>query len=134
LIVIDTSVLVAFHNKQDSQHALAARLMGEFFSGRWGNALLLEYVVLETLTVLMNRRSLSTAIQAGKYFSQSQELEFVPCSEFYEETLRFFYNQRTTKLSFVDAALAVTALAKTSGMILTFDGEFKKVPGLKMIS
>jgi predicted nucleic acid-binding protein len=46
VIVLDTSFLVAFHNSRDVHHAEARPLMNGLVAGKWGPALLLEYVFL----------------------------------------------------------------------------------------
>lgn len=73
--------------------------------------LLLEYVILETVTVLMVRRDLDFAVRVGKLLMEAKEYEFVPCSIQFRQTLWSFSHQSGTKLSFTDCALAITALS-----------------------
>jgi predicted nucleic acid-binding protein len=44
VIVLDTSFLVAFHNSRDVHHGAATGPMAEIVGGRFGPALLPEYV------------------------------------------------------------------------------------------
>ena len=131
MIVLDSSFLIAFHNERDSQHEVARGRMREFLDGRWGMGLLPEYVFLEVVTVLLVRRDLATAIRTGRLLLEAQELEFVPCSDVFLETVQFFGSQRNTSLSFADAAIVVIARTRADGQVLTFDAEFQKIKGLR---
>lgn len=132
MIVLDSSFLIAFHNPSDAHHPAAGVLMTRFLSGEWGRGLLLEYVFLEVVTVIMLRLDLAAAIRTGRILLEAGELEFVPCSDLFLETLDRFSAQNATRLSFVDAALALTALNRAEGRILTFDAEFRKLPELRV--
>jgi len=131
VIVLDSSFLIAFHNERDSQHEAARSLMRNFLSGRWGKGLLPEYVFLEVVTVLLVRRGLATAVRTGRLLLEAQELEFVPCSDVFLETVQLFRSQKNTSLSFADAAITVIARTRADGQVLTFDAGFRKMKGLR---
>lgn len=130
MIVLDSSFLVAFYNERDAHHAAASHLMDQFLAGTWGKGLLLEYVFLEVTTVLLLRRDLLVAKKAGRILLDAVELEFVPCSDIFLDTVDGFSKQKGTKLSFVDVAIAVVARNRADGFLLSFDEEFRKVAGL----
>jgi predicted nucleic acid-binding protein len=132
VIVLDSSFLIAFHNPKDAHHAAASVVMERFLASEWGKGLLLEYVFLEVVTVIMLRLDLAAATGAGRILLEAEELEFVPCSDHFLETLDGFSRQNGTRLSFVDAALAQAARKRADGQILTFDAEFRKLPGLRV--
>ena len=132
MIVLDSSFLIAFHNPKDAHHAAASVVMERFLAGEWGKGLLLEYVFLEVVTVVMLRLDLAAATGAGRILLEAEELEFVPCSDHFLETLDGFSRQNGTRLSFVDAALAQAARKRADGQILTFNAEFRKLPGLRV--
>jgi predicted nucleic acid-binding protein len=132
VIVLDSSFLIAFHNPKDAHHAAASVVMERFLASEWGKGLLLEYVFLEVVTVIMLRLDLAAATGAGRILLEAEELEFVPCSDHFLETLDRFSRQNGTRLSFVDAALAQAARKRADGQILTFDAEFRKLPGLRV--
>lgn len=131
MIVLDSSFLVAFHNERDSQHGAARELMRGFLDGRWGKGLLPEYVFLEVVTVLLVRRDLETAVSTGRLLLEAQELEFVPCSDVFPDSMQLFASQKNTSLSFADAAIAVIAQTRADGQVLTFDEGFRKIKGLR---
>jgi len=104
--------------------------MERFLAGTWG--LLLEYVFLEIVTVLLMRRDISVARRVGRLLLESEELEFVPCSELFVQTVADFSRQTLTALGFADSAIALIARARAEGRILSFDAEFRKIAGLQV--
>ena len=87
MIVLDSSFLIAFHNQRDAHHPAASVLMDRFLNGEWGRGLLLEYVFLEVATVLLVRRNLDVSTRVGRLLLEADELEFVPCSDLFNEVL-----------------------------------------------
>ncbi len=132
MIVLDSSFIVGFHNERDGHHKTAVALMDRFLAGEWGRGLLLEYVVLEVMTVLLIRRTLEVAARVGSILLDARELEFVPCSDLFMDTLKIFREQTGTQLSFADAAISFVAQQRTEGRVLTFDQEFRKIPGIRV--
>ena len=80
----------------------------------------------------MLRRDLEVAIRVGNILLDAQELEFVPCSDLFPDTLRTFQEQAAGKLSFADSAIVHVARQQAGGLALTFDGELRKVPGIQV--
>ncbi|HET7039867.1 MAG TPA: PIN domain-containing protein [Gemmatimonadales bacterium] len=134
MVVLDSSFLIAFHNTRDAHHAAAARAMLRLQGGEWGQALLLEYVFLEVMTVLLARRGLSVAAEVGGQLLRAREVEFVPCSDFFFETLRTFRDQPQAKLSFADAAIVTVARRQPPGLVATFDADFSGIQGVTVVS
>ena len=132
MIVLDSSFLIGFYNDRDAHHPKASSLMSDFLDGRWGKGLLLEYVYLEVVTVLLVRTDLVTASSVASILLESEELEFVPCSDFFADTVKSFTTQRKTKFSFTDSAIATVALKSADGLVLTFDEEFRRVPAIRL--
>ena len=132
MIVLDSSFLIGFYNERDAHHGEARILMDQFLGGTWGKGLLLEYVFLEIMTVLLLRRDLSVATRVGRILLDAEELEFVPCSDLFIETMESFSSQGGTRLSFADAAISSVARSRADGLILSFDEEFRKIAGLRV--
>jgi predicted nucleic acid-binding protein len=134
VIVLDSSFLVGFHNERDAHHDMASVLMDRFLNGEWGRGLLLEYVFLEVTTVLMVRRDAGVAARVGRLLLDADELDFVPCSDLFSDAFEIFTHQRSTRLSFADAAIAHVAQERADGLVLTFDADFSKLPGIRIPS
>jgi predicted nucleic acid-binding protein len=132
MIVLDSSFLIGFYNERDAHHGLASVLMQRFLGGEWGRGLLLESVSLEVATVLLVRRDLRVASRVGTLLLEAKELEFVPCSNLFQDAFATFAEQRTTRLSFDDAAIAHVARERADGLVLTFDDELRKMRTIRV--
>ena len=132
-IVLDTSLLVAYHNEHDLQHARALEAMEDVIPGTWGTALLPEYVFLELTTVLARRRDVATASSAGEWLLGATELEFVPCSGLFFDVFDAFRAMRGSNPSFTDAAIVVIARGRGIDRVGTFDRDFLQVEGIRVV-
>lgn len=130
MIVLDSSVLVAYFNSRDGNHAKAKSLLESVVAGTWGKAILLEYVFLETVTVLKLKYSPLGAIQAGEHLRRVHQLDFLPSSDLFRSAWKEFQSDQTTRLSFVDHAIAIAARQRAGGKVLTFDDSFRQLPGI----
>ena len=133
MLILDSSFLIAFHNKNDVHHAAASRVMEDLLERENEQALLLEYVFLEVVTVLLARRDLAVATVVARVLLEAREVEFVPCSEFFQEILETFRTQKETALSFTDAAIVTVARRQKGSEIVTFDRDFRRVKGISVI-
>jgi len=133
VIILDSSFLIAFHNGADVHHDPASRLMDRFLDGEFGQGLLLEYVVVEVVTVIAIRLDLARAIEVGDALLESEELDFVPGSDHFLHTLATFRSQKTEGLSFTDVAIVSLARAWGVPEVATFDRGFRGVPGVRVI-
>ena len=93
---------------------------------------MLEYVFLEVATVLLIRRDLAVAARVGRLLLDADELDFVPCSGLFSDALEIFTQQAKTRLSFADSSVAHVARERAGGLVLTFDEEFRKLPGIRV--
>lgn len=133
MIVLDSSFLIAFHNRNDAHHDAAAKAMENLLVGRWGQALLLEYVFLEVVTVLLARRGHQGALRVGALLLEASEIDFVPCSDFFLDTLETFRTQSSGRLSFADAAIVAAARRLKAEHVATFDRGFEGLEGIRVI-
>jgi predicted nucleic acid-binding protein len=133
VIVLDSSFLVAFHNTRDVHHEAARSVMERLVRGEWGRALLPEYVFLEVVTVLAARRSLGTAVSAGEALLRAQEVDFVPCSEHFLDAWEVFRAQDPPTLSLADAAIVAIARIAGADRVATFDADFRRRKGLRVV-
>ena len=107
--------------------------MARLVAGEWGPALLPEYVVLEVMTVLQARRDLSTATRVGSILLAAKESEFVPCSDYFSDTLDVLRHQGAAELSFADAAIVAIARRRGAQHVATFDTGFKSIPSVVVV-
>jgi len=131
--ILDSSFLIAFHNKNDVHHAAASQVMEDLLGREKEPLLLLEYVFLEVITVLLARRGLPVATAVARVLLEAREVEFVPCSDFFQETLETFRAQKETALSFTDAAIVTIARRHKESKVATFDRDFRRVEGVSVV-
>ncbi|MGH7864283.1 MAG: hypothetical protein ACREQB_04795, partial [Candidatus Binataceae bacterium] len=85
------------------------------------------------VTVLRLRRDVAVAGDVADQLLQAREVDLVPCSDFFLETLSTFRTE-SAPLSFVDAAIVTVARRdKNGGYVATFDADFKDIAGIKVI-
>jgi predicted nucleic acid-binding protein len=133
-IVLDSSFIIAYHNRSDVHHEAAREVMAGFLDGTWGDGLLLEYVFLEVVTVLQLRLGHEAAVSVGSLLLEARELSLVPCSELFLPALRVFREQNDHGLSFVDSAIVAEARRHGSGHVATFDRGFAAIDGVSVVS
>lgn len=133
MVVLDSSFLIAYHNSRDVHHTAAAEAMPKLVAGEWGGALLLEYVFLEVVTVLLARRGLDIATRVARVLLEAREVEFVPCSEFFLDSVDTFRRQTQGTLSFADAAIVTAAGLRGTRFVATFNGDFRSIPSISVV-
>ncbi|HET6629303.1 MAG TPA: PIN domain-containing protein [Woeseiaceae bacterium] len=133
MILLDSSFLVAFHNARDVHHDAAVEIMERIVTDEWGAPVLLEYVFLEVVTVLLARRGLAKAVEVGDILLNAREVQFVPCSENFDESWYVFTTQPSRRLSFTDSALVAVGNQRDIQRIATFDQGFYHLRALKPV-
>ena len=134
MVVLDSSFLIAYYNTRDTHHAAASRAMVQLLAGAWGPGLLLEYVLLEVVTVLLARRGSAIATAVGETLLSAREITFVPCSDLFLDAWNAFRDQgKRGRLSFADAAIVVAAQKEGPGYVLTFDDDFRSCAGVTVL-
>lgn len=132
MIVLDSSLLVAWTNERDGHHGEASDFMRRFLDGEWEEGLLLEYVFLEVVTVIQARLDHTSAVAVGDHLLRARELVFVPGSDVFLPAVEIFGSQGDLGLSFADAAIVAVARRSAGGRVATFDRAFRKVEGLSV--
>ncbi len=133
MVVLDSSFLIAFHNRNDVHHTAAAEAMEQILAGRWGQALLLEYVFLEVITVLLVRRGHEPASRVGGLLLDAPEIDFIPCSDFFVDTFEAFRTEPGGRLSFADAAIVTATRRLGADGVVTFDRDFAGLEGVRVL-
>lgn len=132
MIVLDSSLLVAWSNERDVHHPAAADFMRRFLEGEWEEGLLLEHVFLEVVTVIQARLDHPSAVSVGDHLLRARELVFVPGSDVFLAAVEVFRSQGDLGLSFADAAIVAVARRSAGGQVATFDRGFRRVEGISV--
>jgi len=104
--------------------------MDHLARGEWGEAILLEYVVVEVVTVIAARREHHPAVSVGDRLIGNRDLEFVPCSRLFSSAFEVFRSEHS--LSFVDAAIVAVARSREA-RVATFDRDFAAIEELEIV-
>jgi len=59
MIILDTSFLYSFLNKNDANHNKAVELMNKIISRKFGKPIIFEYVIDELFTLMINKQPFS---------------------------------------------------------------------------
>ncbi|MDX2181912.1 MAG: PIN domain-containing protein [Bryobacteraceae bacterium] len=130
MIVVDSSVLVAFFNTRDALYDRAVSLVRRLHDDEFGSRILLEYVVIEVTSTLLNRSNFEVSRRACEVLANSEDYDFQQCSSVFPFARTDFLSQPSGKLSLVDCAIAHVARTRAQGRIATFDEALRNAPGI----
>ena len=95
-----------------------------------------HYILLEVLTILKIKQPLVN-VKKMTHHLLSPEFNFINTSpQLDKQTLEFFLQKESQKLSYIDASIVVTMKREGIGTLITFDQELAKVArkqGLKVM-
>ncbi len=133
MILIDSSVLVAYALAQDTNHEKAVRIINSIVNGDFGEACTSNYIFAETVTVtLFKTKSVNMAAEVGEYIKDSTTI--LETDEFdFEAAWKLFKDQNAPKFSFIDCCIISLAKRYSIGEIATFDREFRKIRDIHTI-
>jgi predicted nucleic acid-binding protein len=118
MVILDSSVWIAFLNKNDSQHQKAVRVFNKLSPP----VIMPEYIILEVASVLASRVKKELTDQFLELCFNSQEVEVLLSERgLFEQTVDFF--KKAKKLSFVDAQLLVLS---NFYPVITFDNNLSR--------
>jgi predicted nucleic acid-binding protein len=133
VIVLDSSLLVAFKVKNDSHHERANALIKQVASERFGKPSITSYIFDETVTAIFARsKSLRLAVEYGNELLASLETIEVN-EEAFREAWKIFSEQRNRRMSFTDSSTLAVMNIHGIGRIATFDEDFGNIEGINAI-
>ena len=133
MIVLDSSVLIAFKVRNDLHHERANALMKQVVSERFGKPLITNFIFDETVTgIFVRSENLGLAVEYGNELLASLEM-FDVDEEAFREAWKIFTEQRNNKLSFTDSTTIAVMNTHDVRRIATFDGDFGDVKGIKAL-
>lgn len=122
-ILLDTSFLIAYHNKRDQHHGRAREL-------DITDPGINDYVYTETLNIVQSRQSHPKATEYGKYMRKAFKISRVSRPVF-RKAVENFQNE---DVSFTDASITATAQKLNIEKIASFDEDLDKFKGFERIS
>ncbi len=120
MVIIDSSVWVAFFNENDSQHNKAKKVFNELKT----KVILPEYIFMEVATILLIKAGKKIAVKFMEISQDNFDIEiYLSDEELFLNTAKLFKNSQKSKLSFVDVSLLFLS---ASCKIITFDKNLQK--------
>jgi predicted nucleic acid-binding protein len=128
-VLLDTNVLFAAASARDTHHDTAREIISGIDRGQLPGAVIIDYVLAETVTLCTERLGADVGTQLLDRFTEGLHFEICQISKKDFETTRIIYRQYE-QLSFVDASLAAYARRTGIEFLYSFDDDFDAVDGL----
>ncbi|MDG6994379.1 MAG: type II toxin-antitoxin system VapC family toxin [Nitrososphaerota archaeon] len=133
MILLDSSLLIAYKVRNDVHHEKANALMKQVVSERFGKPVISDYIFDETVTGIFARsRNLRLSVEYAKELLASLEMLKVDEKTF-REAWEIFSRQEKRELSFTDSTTIALMKIHYIGNVGTFDGDFKAIKGIDAI-
>jgi predicted nucleic acid-binding protein len=132
-IILDTSFLVALHNKNDQYHEIAQRFSKRLIVGELGKCYTSDYIFSEVMTLLRARKFPENQIEkAGSALLNDPLITLLSMDSVqFQETWELF--KKYTGLSFTDCSTIIISEGFGIKAVASFDSDFDKVSGLKRV-
>ena len=133
MILLDSSLIVAYSNEADENHAKALKVVKDIDRGNHGTPVITDYIFDEVVTVMLAKtRDLARAIDLGEKLLNANLLLKID-EELFRLSWKIFGEQGRTIFSFADCTSV--AVSRTNGIstIATFDEDFLEVKALKVV-
>lgn len=121
-LLLDTGILYAFADKNDEHYLDARAVLLRCLKGDFGTPVIIDYVILETLT-LLQQRGIRAAIETLLRFIHENRftIYFVTEASF-EEAVKLVIEKSKDSLSLTDCSQVVISRDLHVSTIATFDG------------
>lgn len=134
MILLDSSFLVAYMLDKDKYHPKSLDIMEAIKKGAFGTAYITDYIFDEVVTVIMVKsNSIDKAVEAGTYLKESLTILKLE-EEAIDGAWGIFKAQSKGVLSFTDCTNLSEMRSKGIENLVTFDGGFMNLKGIKVVS
>lgn len=127
MILLDSSLIVAYSNEADENHAKALQIVEDLERGKYGTLVITDYIFDEVVTVmLVKTKNLEKVLELGETLLNSTLL-FRINEDLFNQAWRLFKEQGKPKFSFTDCTSIAVCRANGISNIATFDEDFLKL-------
>jgi predicted nucleic acid-binding protein len=127
--VVDTNVLVGMANAADEHHDVATDIVREMDHGDLPTGRVTNYIVLETLDWIHNRKRHEKAVETYERLNQSAGFEILHAAQKdFPSAVDLF--QTYDGLSFGDATVAAYMQRESIEYLYSFDDDFDALSGI----
>lgn len=132
MIFIDANILIALDNIKDVHHKKAVALVNQIEEGAFGEVFTSDYVFNEVIGYTYRKNGKKRAAKIGENMINSIIIDSV--DELMLEAAWNYFKSTTLGLNLVDSTNLISMKKFGANKIATFDKEFKKVKGIKVIN
>ncbi len=133
MIILDSSLIISYFNERDENHKKAVEAIEKISTLKYGTSYITDYIFNEIVTVaLIKLKDKNKAVYIGNALLNAFELLEVD-NKIFLDAWKVFKEQKDTALSFTDCTIISTMRYKEMIYLATFDKEFKKIEGIKII-
>jgi len=134
LIFIDSSVIIAYKNADDTNHDKSVEIINRLVAGIYRKGIISEFILAEVTTVIALRLNRDAAIETGDILLKAKQIEIIKASDVFGNAWDIFKNQTNTRLSFVDASNLACMELINIDKIATFDKDFLKIKTVTVVN
>lgn len=125
-ILLDTSFICSLHLPEDSLHHKALTISKELVNQKV-NLYISNFILLEVLTVLSQRKSRKLAIEFGRSVKEEPVIKTIRIDGILEEySWKIFLKTKEKDLSFVDCSTLAVLDKEKVDYLITFDKLFNR--------
>lgn len=134
MIVLDTSLVVAYFNNRDDNHTRAEKIIEDIIKGRYGRtAYITDYIFDEVATVSFIRlKNLDQVVKIGKTLLNATKIIEIN-KDCFDNAWDIFCTQKNTHLSFTDCATISAMQQNSIENLATFDKDFTKINEIRVV-
>jgi hypothetical protein len=133
VILLDTSLIVAYSNESDENHGKAKEVIDDVAMENYGPPVITDYIFDEVVTVILLRtKSLARATRLGETLLGATHLVRID-EDLFDKAWTIFKQQRKNKFSFTDCTTIAVCKANRISNVATFDDDFTKLENVNAI-
>jgi len=133
LILLDSSLIVAYSNEADENHDKALKVVEDIDRGRYGSPVITDYIFDEVITVMLFKtRSLRRTVELGGTLLNANLLVRIE-EDLFNLAWKIFADQQKPSFSFTDCTSIAACRANGISDIATFDEDFRKLEQLNVV-
>lgn len=133
MILLDSSLIIAYSNEVDDNHPRAVKIMEKIDADEFGMGIITDYIFDESVTVTMVRSgNVAKARKLGDSLLDSLFLIRID-EESFDLAWEIFGKQSGLNLSFTDCTIIAVCRSWGIPNIGTFDGGFRSIKGFNLI-
>jgi len=133
MIFLDSSLIVAYSNEADENHAKALQVVKDVNRGRYGTPVITDYVFDEVVTVmLVKTKNTGQVTELGEKLLGTNLL-FRVDEDLFNLAWSIFKEQRKPMLTFTDCTSVVVRRSNGISNMATFDEDLQRIGEFKII-